>query len=154
MPSADSDESAFELDSEQNELLQSYAKSLLARNKGLFTEYTDEQELIDLTTSQTMVIHFYKPTFAKCVHMNKALHAIAPKFPGIKFGCINVLIAPHMSESLKIKALPFLAFFKDGYFIDQHVGYEKLGNTNTPFALEALERYISNSQLNSNICSQ
>ncbi|KAI4290827.1 hypothetical protein PAPHI01_0101 [Pancytospora philotis] len=133
-----------DFDSENDEFLRSYTKTLLEKSRGL-AEYTDEHELIELTQTQTMVVHFYRPSFPKCVYMNNALRLIAPKFAGIKFGCINVDAAPKMTESLEISVLPFLAFFRGGYFVDQHVGFEQLGNSDRPFDLNLLESYIRKS---------
>lgn len=138
----------FESEFVDDEFMRKYTEKQLKRYSN-FQEYTDEAALIKLTTTETLIIHFYSQKFPKCTLMNKALACIAPKFPTVKFGCINVEKCPTMCGSLKIGVLPFLGFFKDGYFVDDIVGFEKIGNSDV-LSAEKLENYIKESE----ICSE
>ena len=82
--------------------------------------------------------------------MSKALGIMAIKFPQIKFMSIKVQNCPKMCKSLGITTLPYLGFFKDGYFIDKLIGFEKLGNKGY-FEIDDLENYIKNSKILKNI---
>lgn len=141
----DSD-SSFAL--EDDEFIKSYTEKLLKRSLEL-REYTDEEELIRLTTHETMVIHFYNPSFEKCRYMNSVLQKMSSKFPKVRFGFINVENSPKMCASLGIRVLPFLGFFRDGYFVDKLVGFENLGVLTSAgmFQVDELERFIRNSEI-------
>jgi len=128
-----------------DEFVRKYTEKLLKKHSN-FREYTDEQELIALTTHKRMIIHFYSPTFKKCKQMNLALQEIAARHPKIHFGVIDVQNCPEMCISLKIKVLPFLGFFKDGFFIDQVVGFEKFGNGET-LNSELVVKFISENEI-------
>ena len=135
----------LDFDSDNDEFLKSYTRKLLQKSMQP-VEFTDEDELISLTTSQTMIVHFYNPAFRACSYMNKALRLVAPKFPSIKFVLIEASKCPRMSDSLCIDILPFVGFFRDGFFVDQLVGFEKLGNRPT-FLVEDLEKFIRESNI-------
>ncbi|ELA41734.1 uncharacterized protein VICG_01238 [Vittaforma corneae ATCC 50505] len=143
MPRTNNDSSDF--DDSDDEFMKTYTKNLMKRLSN-FQEYTDEEELIDLTTERKIIVHFYSPAFKKCQKMNEALKQVSVKFPSLNFGCINVEKCPKMCASLKIKVLPFLAFFKDGFFVDEIVGFEKFGNCNI-LKIEMLEEYIKESEM-------
>lgn len=128
-----------------DEFMKKYTEKLLKKYSN-FREYSDEQELIALTAHKKMIIHFYSPTFKKCQQMNKTLQDIAPKLPEMHFGIINVKNCPEMCTSLNIKVLPFLAFFKDGFFIDHVVGFEKFGNSDT-LRPELLVKFIAENEI-------
>lgn len=128
-----------------DEFMKTYTENLIKRLSN-FQEYTDEEALISLTAERKMIVHFYAPAFKKCQKMNEALKQVSVKFPGLSFVCINVEKCPSMCASLKIKVLPFLAFFKDGFFIDEVVGFEKFGNCDI-LKVERLEEYIKESEI-------
>lgn len=138
-------ENDMDFDFENDEFIKAYTQKLLDKSRQL-TEFTNEEELISLTSTETMIIHFYNPYFKKCSLMNNILKQITSKFPDIKFGAINVQNCPKMAKSLGITVLPFLGLFKNGYFVDQLVGFEKLGNKPT-FDLEDLANFILKSNI-------
>lgn len=115
-------------------------------------EYKDETELIKLTVTKTMIIHFYEPSYKTCKSINEALKKLTKKFPGVHFGFISVYDCPLMVESLKIQTLPFLGFFKEGYFVDELIGFEKLDKSKKTGILnvDELENYIKNSIISKN----
>lgn len=129
-------------DSENEELVRQYAAKLMAR-RNVLLESVSEDELIAMTTQKTMVIHFFKDGFQKCEIMNEALRQLAIKHPEIRFVYVRVENAPKMCASLKIVVLPFVGFFKDGYFVDELVGFEKLGNKEK-ISCNDLEKYLKN----------
>lgn len=133
-----------DFDFEDDDFLRKYTEKMLF--KSIYTEFTDEESLINLSLHQKLIIHFYAKTFKKCTKMNESLRKIAPKFQNIKFGCINVENCPKMCQALKIKVLPFLGFFKDGFFVDQLVGFEKIGNSEM-LNTDDLEQFIRESEM-------
>lgn len=107
-------------------------------------EYTNENELIKLTTTETMIIHFCEPSYKTCKAMNTGLQKCSLKFKNIRFGYINVYNCPLMAQSLEIQTLPFVGFFKQGFLIDELTGFEKLKKSNLTGILDIieLEKYI------------
>lgn len=139
----------IDFDFEDEAFLRAYTQKMLQKTLEL-TEYVDEQELIMQTMTQTMIVHFYGARFSKCALMNKALEHLIPKFPEIKFCFINAEKCPKMTASLKVSVLPFLGFFKGGYFVDHLVGFEKLGGQDT-LEFSDLERFIRNSNISKDL---
>lgn len=133
-----------DFDFEEDDFIKEYTEKMLS--KSIFTEFTDEEALISLSLHQRLIVHFFSKNFKKCRMMNESLKKIAIKFPDIKFGYIDVENCPKMCQALKIKVLPFLGFFKDGFFIEQLVGFEKIGNSEV-FRIEDLEGFIKNSEM-------
>lgn len=132
-------------DFSDDEFMKDYTQKLFKEYSN-FREYTDEDELINLTTTKTLLVHFYSPSFPKCLKMIEALKELSKKYPKLIFACISVEKCPKMCASLKIRVLPFLGFFKDGYFIDQLVGFEKIGNSER-LDIRKLEEYIKTSEI-------
>jgi len=133
---------------EDDEFMKEYIQKRI--NKAFeVQEYKDESELIKLTVSKTMIIHFYEPSYKTCKTINAAFKTLTRKFPNIQFGFINVYDCPLMVESLKIRTLPFIGFFKDGYFVDELVGFEGLDKSKKTGILnvEELENYIKKSKI-------
>ena len=133
-----------DFDFEDDDFLKKYTEKLL--EKSIFPEFTNEESLIELSLHQKLIVNFYSKNFSKCLKMNECLKKIAKNFQKIKFGSINVENCPKMCQALKIKVLPFVGFFKDGYFVDKLVGFEKLGNSDTLRA-EDLENFIKKSEM-------
>jgi thioredoxin-like negative regulator of GroEL len=134
----------FDLDLQDDDFLKKYTEKLF--EKSLFTEFTNEETLIDLSLHQSLIVNFLSKNFSKCLKMNESLKKIAKNYKNIKFGFINVDNCPKMCQALKIKVLPFVGFFKDGYFVDHLVGFEKVGNGDQ-LKIDDLERYINNSEI-------
>lgn len=130
-----------DVDFSDDDFVKEYTEKLIKKHTNI-REYTDEHELMALTSHERMIVHFYSPAFKKCQLMNETLRKVAVKYPKIRFGLINVQNCPEMCASLKIKILPFLAFFRDGFFVDEVVGFEKFGNSDA-LKTEMLEKYIS-----------
>lgn len=108
-------------------------------------ELKSEAELVRKSKLDTMIIHFYKPEFRKCQIMNHNLEKVSSNFPGIEFYKIRADLCYLVTERLSIRALPFLAFFKDGYFVDSVTGFEGLGDD--WFEAEDLVVLIQNSDI-------
>lgn len=140
------EDSSSDLGLSDDEFIRNYTERMV-RNIAL-REYTDEEELIRLTTHETMVVHFYDPSFERCRHMNSILLRVSPKFPQISFAAISVDNCPKMCASLKIRVLPFLGFFRDGYFVDRLVGFEGLALDSTGIPhMDELVRFIGSSEI-------
>lgn len=133
-------------DLSDDEFIRSYTERMMRSLE--LREYTDEEELIRLTTYETMVIHFHDPSFERCRYMNDALLRASSRFPHIRFGTINVNNCPKMCASLKIRVLPFLGFFRDGYFVDKLVGFEGLALNNMgTFHVDELVQFVRSSEI-------
>lgn len=128
-----------------DEFIQKYTQRLIDKHSNI-REYTNEAEIMALTADRAMVVHFYSPAFKKCSRMNEALRDVAGKFPGILFCLANIQNCPEMCTSLGVRVLPFLAFFKDGFYIDHAVGFEKFGNSDS-FKTERLHKYIAENEI-------
>lgn len=106
-------------------------------------ELTSEAELVRKSKTDTMIVHFYKPEFRKCQIMNHNLEKVSRTLSGIGFYKIRADLCYLVTERLSITSLPFLAFFKDGYFVDSVTGFEGLGDD--WFEAEDLVELIQNS---------
>ncbi|CAD24942.1 similarity to the THIOREDOXIN family [Encephalitozoon cuniculi GB-M1] len=112
---------------QDDEAFMRYRERRIQELCGKVEEVVSEKELIEKTKSLRMIVHFYKPEFKRCKTMDKGLEEVKDCFPGIRFYRVNAEICPVVARKLEIRVLPFLGFFKDGYFVDQVVGFEKLG---------------------------
>ncbi|KAL0266138.1 UNVERIFIED_CONTAM: hypothetical protein PYX00_011854 [Menopon gallinae] len=102
--------------------------SELHGESGVLMELTSEAELVRKSKSDSMIVHFYKPEFRKCQIMNHNLEKACRSFPGVAFYKIRADLCNLVTERLAITVLPFLAFFRDGYFVDSVTGFEGLGD--------------------------
>lgn len=108
-------------------------------------ELKSEEELVRKSKLDTMIVHFYKPEFRKCQIMNHNLEKVSGNFSGIEFYKIRADLCDFVAGRLYISELPFLAFFKDGYFVDWVTGFEGLGDD--WFEAEDLVELIQNSNI-------
>lgn len=99
----------------------------MQRETGSLVEFRSEADLVRKSKTNTMIVHFYKPEFTKCEIMNRHLEEVCKSFPGIEFYKINAEKCALVTKKLNVLSLPFLAFFKNGYFVDSVVGFEGLG---------------------------
>ncbi|KAM0672312.1 thioredoxin [Ordospora colligata] len=104
-----------------------------------------EKELIEKTKTMTMIVHFQKAEFKRCAIMDKMLDEVQGSFPEISFYRVDADICPVVAKKLEIRVLPFLGFFKDGYFVDQVIGFEKLGGD--AIDIECLKKRIAESNI-------
>lgn len=126
-----------------DETLRRYREKRMQELLGV-AEISTEADLIEKTKNLTMVVHFYKPEFKRCAVMDRRLTEIRGDLPAVHFYRVNADICPVVCARLEVRVLPFLGFFKEGYFVDQMVGFEKLGDD---FDAAALKRRILESNL-------
>ncbi|KAM0685252.1 hypothetical protein COBT_003539 [Conglomerata obtusa] len=136
-------------DFEDNEF-QRYKQKRLAEINKLHTTpsidtYTDETALIKKSKSDTMIVHFYNEKFSKCKIMDANLEKVCMFFKGVEFIRIDAALCPTFAEKLQITVLPFLAFFKNGFFIDHVVGFEGFGSHS--FEVNDLVAFIKKSEM-------
>lgn len=129
---------------QDDEAFMRYREKRIQELYGRIDDIPAEKELIEKTKSLKMIVHFYKPEFSRCKIMDRRLEEIKDYFPGIQFYRVNAEMCPIVARKLEIRVLPFLGFFKDGYFVDQVVGFEKLGDD---VELEALKKRILESNI-------
>ena len=136
-------------DSIENELLTQYQKKRYQELVNIMTpgitEIKSEEELIAKTKVEKMIVHFYKDGFKFCNEIDGGLKKISKEYGDIKFYRIRAEICPLVCEKLNIQVLPFLAFFKNGFFVGQHVGLEKVGDSHCD--LNMLKEMINKSEL-------
>jgi thioredoxin-like negative regulator of GroEL len=137
-----SDEIECRLD---DEIFRRYRERRLQELSNSVTEITSEKELVDKTQRLTMVVYFYKPEFRRCKVMDHVLGAVSRELPSLLFYRMNAELCPFVTEKLGITALPFLGFFKDGFFVDQVVGFEEIGDDDVSPAL--LKKKIKESSI-------
>merc|ERR1711872_43239 len=118
--------------SSEDNVLTSYQKrrykELMDKITPSITEILNEEELITKTQQEKMIVHFYNDGFKFCKEIDSALKQVVKDYPFIKFYRIKAELCPLVCEKLHIQVLPFLAFFKGGYFVGQHIGLEKVGD--------------------------
>lgn len=117
----------FELSSD-DEIFEQYKKKRMQELCSTVQDIVSECELIEKTKTLTMIVHFYKLTFNRCKAMDNKLREISKEFPDILFYRVDAEICPTVVNKLGVKVLPFLGFFKEGYFVDQLVGFDNIGN--------------------------
>lgn len=126
---------AFE-EYKQKRLAELYKKA----NQKIVETFTDEYALIQKTKRDRMIVHFFDDSFEKCKIMDHNLLKICKVFKDIEFIRIDAKSAPTLTTKLGIKALPFVGMFRDGFFVDQIVGFEGLGHDS--FEPEDLIKFI------------
>ncbi|KAM0673403.1 hypothetical protein GVAV_003094 [Gurleya vavrai] len=114
-------------------------------NSTRVTTYNNEYTLIQKSKKDTMIVHFFDEKFRKCKIMDKNLEKVVTYFKGIEFARIDANFCPTFTKKLNIGTLPFLAFFKDGFYVDQAVGFEGFGKET--FEVEDLVKFIKNSEM-------
>lgn len=114
--------------------------------KGILTEFNDESELVRKSKTNTMIVHFYKPEFRRCEIMNHNLDKVSILFPGVEFYKILAEKCTVVTERLNITTLPFLAFFKNGFYVDAIVGFEGITEDDS-FSSDDLAVAIRRSEL-------
>ncbi|EJW03615.1 hypothetical protein EDEG_02046 [Edhazardia aedis USNM 41457] len=105
-------------------------------------EILSENDIIEKSKKDTMIVHFYTNKFAKCRIMNDKLKKVAIFFKDISFYKIDADLCPFLVDKLRIKVLPFLGFFRGGYFLRGVEGFEGFGEND--FAVVDLVKFISN----------
>lgn len=130
---------------QDDEAFMRYRERRLRELCGKVASIPCERELIEKTKSLKMIVHFYKAEFKRCAVMGRRLEEVRDSFPEIGFYRVDAEVCPMVARKLEIRVLPFLGFFKDGYFVDQVVGFERLGDDDVD--AEALRRRILDSNI-------
>lgn len=138
----DSSSSEEKFESEYHKKRYQELKTLLLPQ---INEITSQEDLIHKTKTENMIVHFYKKGFKFCNEMDEKLKKIIKDYQNIKFFRVNVEICPFVCEKLNITVLPFLGFFRNGFFVGQHIGFEKVGDTHCD--LNKLKKVINESEL-------
>ncbi|KAK9452349.1 thioredoxin-like protein [Limtongia smithiae] len=112
---------------------------------GRLTDVSSEKELMDISSAaKYSVVHFYQPTFRRCLIMKERLESLTAKHMETRFLSINVDTAPFLVVKLKIQILPCVICFIDGKEVLRLVGFEALGNSDN-FTSSALEFQLQQS---------
>jgi len=99
----------------------------LLKQSACVRKIEDERVFVAKSEKDTMVVHFSNRDFKRCKEMARALDEVCHKFPGVEFCVVEAADFPFVTEKMAIGALPYLAVFSKGYFIDAIVGFEGIG---------------------------
>jgi len=96
----------------------------LSKGHGQYREISQDEFLPEVTSSETVICHFYHNDFFKCKVIDKHMGILAPQHVESKFLKINAEKAPFFVSKLQISVLPTIVVFKDG-IAEEHIhGYE------------------------------
>ncbi|EOB11834.1 Phosducin-like protein 3 [Nosema bombycis CQ1] len=128
-----------------DEVFLKYKQERMKELLGGVEEIFIEEDLINKSQHETMIVHFYKDDFKACEIMNRELSKVCKELENIKFYKVKAEIAPVVTNKLQITVLPFLGFFKEGFFVDQVVGFEGMGDER--FSYEKMKKRIQESNI-------
>ncbi|KAH9412164.1 hypothetical protein HK407_01g00560 [Ordospora pajunii] len=128
-----------------NEVFRRYRERRMQELSAKVITISSEKELIEKTKTMTMIVHFHKAEFKRCAIMDKMLDEVQGSFPEIAFYRVDADMCPVVAKRLEIRVLPFLGFFKEGYFVDQVIGFEKLGGD--AIDIECFKKRIAGSNI-------
>ncbi|KAF7685223.1 Phosducin-like protein 3 [Cucumispora dikerogammari] len=109
------------------------------------TEIPTEEIFISKSKTEKMIVHFYSSKFKLCEQMNLVLKEIVKDYKNIGFYKIDAEKCPLVCSKLRIGVLPFLGFFKGGYFVGSQIGFEGIGDVKCD--VNQLRKVINKSEL-------
>jgi hypothetical protein len=122
---------------------------------GDYVDYTTvydasgDADILAWTTSSSekngiVIVHFYHPDYSTSKVVDEHLANLAKRFPRVKCCRVSVLSCPFLVAKFKIQMLPYIAIFKNGFKVDQVIGFDELGGS-TNFGLETFIERINKS---------
>lgn len=69
-----------------------------------------------------VVVDFWAKWCGPCKMLAPVLDAVAEKYPQVKFGKVDVDVAPELAQRFKIMAIPNVCIFKNGELADRVIG--------------------------------
>jgi len=111
------------------------------KGHGELSEVAEKEFLPEVTTTATVVAHFYHQEFERCRIMDKHLSLLAKKYFDTKFIKVSAPDAPFFVSKLQIQVLPCVLFFRDGVCFDRLVGFEDVGGKDD-YRTEKLEKIL------------
>eukprot|EP00238_Polyblepharides_amylifera_P000895 CAMPEP_0196571340 /NCGR_PEP_ID=MMETSP1081-20130531/1518_1 /TAXON_ID=36882 /ORGANISM="Pyramimonas amylifera, Strain CCMP720" /LENGTH=234 /DNA_ID=CAMNT_0041888241 /DNA_START=120 /DNA_END=824 /DNA_ORIENTATION=+ len=96
------------------------------KGHGSLNEVQEQEFLVEVTTTELVVCHFYHHEFERCRILDKHLGVIASKYFETKFIKIHAPDAPFFVHKLDVQVLPCVIMFRNGIAFDRVVGFEEL----------------------------
>jgi thioredoxin-like negative regulator of GroEL len=110
---------------------------------GTYDTYTNEKELMLMTTStKRVVIHFAKKDFKRCRIMDEHLERLAKKHTDTRFVRVDVENVPFLVTKMEIQVLPCIVSFIDGAGVDRLLGFEGVAEQDN-FPTWAVEKRLA-----------
>lgn len=69
-----------------------------------------------------VVVDFWAKWCGPCKMLAPVLDAVEEKYPQVKFGKVDVDVAPELAQRFKIMAIPNVCIFKNGELADRVIG--------------------------------
>ncbi|CAO1629723.1 unnamed protein product [Jaminaea pallidilutea] len=109
---------------------------------GRYIRLDTEREAIRLLekSGRRVVLHFSHAEFQRCKIVDTHLETLAAMHPTTLFLAVSPLKAPFLVQKMDVKVLPRIVCFVDGKAVDNVVGFEELGNTDSFSRVEFEER--------------
>lgn len=115
----------------------------LGDSAGTVLQTTDEKELMaTVAATETAIVHFYEPEFARCQAMNSLLRIFAEKHLPIRVVAIEAHNAPFLVSKLRVKVLPLVVAYRLGQEKCRLVGFEAIGGSEHAASLATLESFL------------
>lgn len=98
----------------------------LGKGHGQYREIVQDEFLGEVTSSKTVICHFYHDEFSRCKIMDHHLRRLAERHVESKFIKINAAKSPFFVEKLTVRSMPTLVFFMDGVASGKLIGFDGL----------------------------
>ncbi len=69
-----------------------------------------------------VVVDFWAKWCGPCKMLAPVLDELVEKYPNVKFGKVDVDIAPELAKRFNVMAIPNVCFFKNGELADRVIG--------------------------------
>lgn len=114
----------------------------LRRGYGHLTEAHSDKEFFEACReTDSIVVHFYRPTTARCEYLDAHLVKVAESHFNTKFLKVNVEKTPFICERFKIWCLPTLMIIKNGKTDHSIIGFDEFGGDG--FSTNALVKALA-----------
>ncbi|UKK02396.2 hypothetical protein MACK_002488 [Theileria orientalis] len=105
--------------------------------------YSDKEFFNACRDSDSVVVHFYRPTTKRCEYLESHLIKVADSHFTTKFLKVNAEKTPFICERFNIWCIPTLMIIKDGKTNHSIVGFDELGGDgfDTETLVSVLEKH-------------
>lgn len=113
------------------------------KGHGNYEEISDQHAFFEESkTNKRVVCHFYRPTTAHCLVVDKHLEILAKKHMETRFIKLNAEKSPFLANKLQIVIMPTIACMVDNKTHDMIEGFDELGGTDQ-FKTKTLEQRLA-----------
>ncbi|AFZ79948.1 hypothetical protein BEWA_027970 [Theileria equi strain WA] len=124
--------------------LHSKRQEYLRKGHGNLTEIHSDKGFFEACRgTDSVVVHFYRPTTARCGYLDSHLIKVAESHFDTKFIKVNVEKTPFICERFKIWCLPTLMIIKNGKTDHSIIGFDEFGGDgfSTETLIKVLEKH-------------